>query len=232
MGRPLRILLPNLIFHVLNRGNNKQDVFLAPEDFDYYLWLLKRYKKEFEFKLYHFCLMPNHTHFLIEPTRYGSLPKFMQRITLAQTWFFNKKYNRVGHAWQGRYKSSLVDKDEYALHCGFYIEANPVRKSLVKKAEDWKWSSYRFYAFGEKDLMLKELIDVDPFYLQSGRDDGERQENYRSSFAGLMNEHFLKNIRNKLDEGIFGRLEFEKEMKEKFKIKSLRPRGRPGKEGK
>ncbi len=229
MGRPPRILLPNLVFHILNRGNNKQEVFREPEDFDYYLWLLKRYKKEFEFKLYHFCLMPNHTHFLIEPTREGSLPKFMQGITLAQTWFFNKKHGGVGHVWQGRYKSSLVDKDEYGLHCGFYIEANPVRKGLVARAEDWKWSSYKFYASREEDPLLKGLIDVDPFYLQLAEDFKGRQETYQNFFEGLMNDHFLENIRGRLSNGAFGRPAFIKEMVERFKVSSLRPRGRPKK---
>ncbi|MBU4299334.1 transposase [Patescibacteria group bacterium] len=75
MPRPLRITLPNLPFHVLNRGNNRQTVFREKEDFVYFVKLLKRYKKDLEFRLYHFCLMSNHTHFVIEPTIEGSLSK-------------------------------------------------------------------------------------------------------------------------------------------------------------
>ena len=85
MGRALRITVPNLPFHILNRGNNRQLVFREKEDFSYYLGLLKRYKKEFAFRLYHFILMPNHTHFQMEPTIEGSLSKIMQRLTLAHT---------------------------------------------------------------------------------------------------------------------------------------------------
>lgn len=232
MGRPLRILLPDLVFHVLNRGNNRQEVFKESEDYDYYLSLLDRYKKEFKFKLYHFCLMPNHTHFLIEPTIHGTLPKVMQRITLAQTWFFNKKYNQGGHVWQGRYKSSLVDKDEYFMHCSFYIEGNPIRAGLVEKPEDWKWSSYRLYTHGEENSLLKGLIDIDPFYLELDDNSNKRQEMYQNYFNGLMNEHLLRNVRAGLSQGVFGRPEFQEEAKERFKIASFRPRGRPKKEKK
>jgi len=230
MPRPLRITVPNLPFHILNRGNNRQIVFREGEDFVYFIKLLKRYKKELKFKLYHFCLMPNHIHFLIEPTIEGSLSKIMLRLTLAYTWYFNKKYNAVGHAWQGRYKSSLIDKEEYFLWCGLYVELNPVRAKLVARPEDWQWSSYRFYALGEIDPLIEGLIDVDPYFLELENNSKERQKKYRENMEGVLKEEFLKEIRGQLDEGIFGRLEFVREAKEMFKIKSLRPRGRPKKE--
>lgn len=230
MPRPLRITIPNLPFHVLNRGNNRQIVFREEEDFVYFVKLLKRYKKELKFKLYHFCLMPNHLHFVIEPTIEGSLSKIMLRLTLAYTWYFNHKYGGVGHAWQGRFKSSLLDKEDYFIWCGLYNELNPVRAGLVARPEDWRWSSYRFYAFGEIDPLMEGLIDIDPYYLQLGRSDDERQKKYRENVEGVMKEEFLKNIRKQLDRGIFGGVEFVKEMSERFKIKLPRPRGRPRQE--
>ena len=229
MPRPLRITVPNLPFHILDRGNNRQIVFREDEDFVYFLKLLKRYKKELKFKLYHLCLMSNHIHFLIEPTVEGSLPKIMMRLTLAYSSYFNKKYGGVGHVWQGRYKSSLIDKEDYFIWCGLYIELNPVRAKLVTQPEDWRWSSYNFYAFGEIDPLIENLIDVDPYYLQLGSSPGERQKRYRQNIEGVMEERFLKDIREKLNEGVFGNLNFIKEMKEKFKIRSLRSRGRPKK---
>ena len=231
MPRPLRITVPNFPFHILNRGNNRQVVFREEEDFVYFLKLLKRYKKELKFKLYHFCLMPNHSHFMIEPTIEGSLSKIMLKLTLAYTWYFNKKYRGVGHVWQGRYKSSLLDKEDYFIWCGLYNELNPTRAKLVERPEDWPWSSFRFYAFGEIDPLMAELIDMDPYYLELGSGPQERQKQYRENMEGVMKEEFLKNIREKLDEGVFGRSNFVEEMKKKFKIKSLRPKGRPeGKE--
>lgn len=119
MARPLRITIPNLPFHILNRGNNRQIIFREEEDYLYFLKLIKRYKKELKFKLCHLCLMPNHIHFIIEPTVEGSLSKIMMRLTLAYSSYFNKKYEEVGHVWQGRYKSSLIDKENYFIWCGF-----------------------------------------------------------------------------------------------------------------
>ena len=233
MPRPLRITVPNLPFHVLDRGNNRQIIFHDDEDFVYFLKLLKRYKKELKFKLYHFCLMSNHIHLMIEPTVEGSLPKIMMRLTLAYSSFFNKKYRGVGHVWQGRYKSSLVDKEDYFIWCGLYVELNPVRAGLVARPENWRWSSYNFYAFGKTDPLLEGLIDADPYYLKLGNTFQERQKKYREQMEGVVKEEaFLRNIRKKLDEGVFGKPSFIQEMKEKFKIKSLRPRGRPRKEKK
>lgn len=232
MPRPLRITVSNLPFHVLDRGNNRQTVFHQEEDFVYFLKLLKRYKKEFQFKLYHLCLMPNHIHLILEPILEGSLSKLMMRLTLAYSSYYNKKYRGVGHVWQGRYKSSLIDKEEYFIWCGLYVELNPVRAGLVVKPQDWRWSSYRFYAFGEVDPLMEGLIDVDPYYLELGSNSQECQERYRQNIEGVMKEKFLQDIRKKLDEGVFGRENFVREAKEKFKIKSLNPRGRPSKEGK
>ncbi|TRZ82881.1 transposase [bacterium] len=227
MARPLRITIANLPFHVIDRGNNRQTVFYEEEDFIYFLELLKRYKKELKFKLYHFCLMSNHIHLMVEPTIEDSLPKIMMRLTLAYSSYFNKKYKRVGHVWQGRYKSSLIDKDNYFIWCGLYVELNPVRAKMVTKPEDWQWSSYDFYAFKKTSPLIESLIDDDPYYLEIGDNSRERQERYRENVEGVMKEKFLESIRKRLDGGVFGREEFTRAMKEKFKIRSLRGRGRP-----
>jgi len=228
MARPLRITVANLPFHVLDRGNNRQVVFREEQDFAYFLKLLKKYKKELKFKLYHFCLMPNHIHLMIEPTADGSLPRIMMRLTLAYSSFFNKKYRGVGHVWQGRYKSSLIDKEDYFIYCGLYNELNPVRAGLTARPESWRWSSYGFYAFGDKTPLLDGLVDTDPYYLILGDTFQECQKRYRENIESVVREEaFLRNIRKKLDDGIFGKASFIQEMKEKFKIKSLRPRGRP-----
>jgi len=232
MGRALRIIVPNLPFHVLNRGNNRQLVFKDSEDFKYYLGLLIKYKKEFGFKLYHFILMPNHAHFLLEPTAEGSLPKFMQKITLAHTRYFNKKYQSIGHVWQGRYKSSLIDKEDYFIWCGLYIELNSVRARLAVLPEDWRWSSYNFYAFGKIDSLTENLIDVDPYYLKLGSTSQERQNRYREVVKEIIKEDSLKRIRKNLDGGVFGSDDFAKKIKEKFEGAFLGLRGRPRKEEK
>jgi putative transposase len=229
MARPLRITVPNLPFHVLDRGNNRQIIFHKQEDFIYFLKLLERYKRELKFKLYHFCLMPNHVHLVLEPTIEGSLPKIMMRLTLAYSWYFNKRYGGVGHVWQGRYKSSLIDKGNYFIWCGLYVELNAMRAGLVSKPEGWRWSSYRFYVSGEIDILMEGLIDIDPYYLELGNNARECQKKYQEDVAEVMNKVSLENIREKLDEGVFGKEDFARVAKERFKIGSLRSRGRPRK---
>jgi len=151
----------------------------------------------------------------------------MMRLTLAYSSYFNKKHGRVGHVWQGRYKSSLLDKEGYFIWCGLYVELNPVRAKLVEKPQDWRWSSYNFYAFGKGGPLIEELIDTDPYYFQLADNPEERQERYRKNIEGVMKEDFLRNIRQQLDEGVFGKQNFVQEMKEKFQIRSLKSRGRP-----
>jgi len=229
MPRLLRIITPNLPFHILNRGNNRQIIFLDEADFVHFIDLLKRFKRELRFKLYHFCLMPNHTHFVMEPTNESSLPKIMLKLTLAQTRYFNGKYKGVGHVWQGRYKSSLIDKDNYFIWCGLYTELNPVRAGLVRNPEDWKFSSFRYYGVGEENSLTENLIDIDPYYLELGASTEERSKKYLENMQSVIREDFLSNLRKGLDQGIFGRESFVREAKEKFKIGSLRPGGRPRK---
>lgn len=101
--------------------------------------------------------------------------------------------------------------------CGLYVELNPIRAGLAARLQDWRWSSYNFYAFGNKDPLIEEIIDVDPYYyLKLGDNHEERQKRYYQNVEGVMNERFLKDIREKLDEGVFGGLDFLKEMREKF----------------
>lgn len=229
MPRPLRIIIPNIPLHILNRGNNRQEVFKDEEDFEYFLNLLKRYKKELAFKLYHFCLMPNHTHFVLEPTIEKSLPKIMLKLTLSHTRYFNNKYKGVGHVWQGRYKSSLLGKENYFIWCGLYNELNPVRAKMVKHPKDWKHSSFNFYGGKEVSPLINGLIDVDPYYLRLSSIPERRKQIYLDNINKIIEENHLKYIRNNLDSGIFGKPEFIKEMKQKFNIGSLKKRGRPRK---
>jgi len=229
MPRPLRITAPNLPFHIIDRGNNKQAIFKESQDFLYLLKLIERYKKELEFKLYHLCLMPNHIHLMIEPTVEGSLPKIMMRITLAYSAYFNQKNKGVGHVWQGRYKSSLIGEEDYFITCALYTELNPVRAKMVIRPQDYQWSSYNFYAFGQAHPLIEKIIDFDPYYLKLGDNDSGRQKQYRENTSKVMKQDVLKNIRAQLYQGVYGEDDFVRDMKAKFKIGSLRKVGRPRK---
>ncbi len=201
MPRGPRITFDNALFHIVNRGNARQEIFHEPADFDKFAYILACYKDKFGFKMYHCCLMPNHIHFLWEIPKAEILSKAMQGITLSYTRFHHAKYKQVGHFWQGRFKNVLVEKESHAMHIGGYIEKNPVRAGLVKKPDDWKWSSFRFYAMGEpwgawivgEDSKKKwvDLIDSDSFYEELGDNPIERQKNYLN-FIGRIDDDAMK----------------------------------------
>jgi len=144
MPRTARITIENACYHIITRGNQKQLVFLEPQDYEKYLYLLTKYKKRYKFKLYCFCLMPNHVHLIIEVQDPLRLNKIMRSLNLGYTLYYNSKYKKVGHLWQDRFKSRVIEKDAYLLECINYIEANPVRAALVSDITRYQWSSYTF----------------------------------------------------------------------------------------
>ena len=162
-------------YHLIGRGNNRLSVFTIPGGYQTFKELLFEAKDEYPWKLSHYCLMPNHFHLLGQIHKGTDLPKLMQFLLHGYSRWYHKKADYVGHLWQGRYKSPLIEKESYFLECGRYIERNPVRADLVQKMEDHPWSSYRYYAFGEQN----RLIDEDPYYAQLGSDPTERQHQYR-----------------------------------------------------
>ena len=227
MPRTARIIIPNAFYHILNRGNNKEVIFTDDADFIFFLRQVKKYKDKFGLKIYHYCVMPNHCHFLVQTQGTQDLTKFMHAIMFVYAQYMQRKYNKGGHVWQGRYKSSLIEKEDYLLRCGYYIEDNPRRAMLVKELRDWPWSSYHFYAYGKSD----RIVDVDEDYTNLGKTLAERQLNYQYRMGELQagGPEEVSSIRKKLDRGIFGREMFLKEMVEKFQLKltGTKKLGRP-----
>ncbi len=154
MSKSGRVLLDNVFYHVMSRGNQKQKVFQETDDFEKYLALLKHYKRKFKFKLLAWCLMPNHVHLILDINNVSELRKIMQGLNIAYVRWFNTKYNKVGHIWQGRYKSKVIQKDRYILDCINYIEMNPVRANITQSPFDYIWSSFRARALDQKCQLL------------------------------------------------------------------------------
>jgi putative transposase len=176
MARPLRTQLPDDgVFHVICRGNNKAGIFRDDDDFHWFLSLLADTKKLLPFALFHYTLMSNHVHLAIKVRNNVSLTKIMKRINEKFSRYHKRKYGYVGHLWQGRFKSLLIDSDAYLLTCGIYIELNPVRAGLVSRSEAYPWTSYRFYARGEGNA----LVDPNPLYETLGSSEEGRQCEYR-----------------------------------------------------
>ncbi len=138
MSRQPRIAPPNFIYHVITRGNNKQKTFFEDKDYEYYLHLLDKYKNRYKFALYHYVLMNNHVHLMIEPTEKGTLSEIMKSINLSYVIYFRKQYGGIGHFWQDRFKSLLISNERYLLKCASYIELNPVKAGFVKNPKDYK----------------------------------------------------------------------------------------------
>ena len=141
MARPLRIEFPGAVYHVTSRGNAKQAIFLDDEDRGGFLDLLSIVVERFNWLCHAYCLMGNHYHLLIETPK-GNLSKGMRELNGVCTQGFNQRYRRVGHLFQGRYKAIIVEKDNHLLSLCRYVVLNPARAGLIKKPEQWRWSSY------------------------------------------------------------------------------------------
>ena len=144
MPRIGRVVAPNMPHHVVQRGHNRNAVFVGDGDYCYYLDTLGNWARQLQVKVYAWCLMTNHVHLLLDPgDDVKSIGLLMKRLAGRQTRFVNKQENRTGSLWDGRYKMSIVDSDEYFLQCCRYIELNPVKAKMVIRPADYRWSSYR-----------------------------------------------------------------------------------------
>ena len=141
MPRIARIIAIDYPHHIVQRGNNRQQIFFDDQDYGFYRKLLKKYSSEGVLPINSYCLMNNHVHILATPRTLNSLAKMMQKLSLRYTQYVNKKYKRTGRLWESRFFSSIVDKDTYIWTVCKYIERNPVRAHIVQFPHEYKWSS-------------------------------------------------------------------------------------------
>ena len=169
------ILADGGYYHIVARGNGKRPIFRCKKDYNAFIGITQLYLKKFPVRLYHYCLMKNHVHFLVQIMDSFALPKFMQGILQKYAFYFIQKYDSPGHLFQNRYKCYLINEDSYLLECARYIERNPLRAKIVDNLSDYLWSSFNFYTKGIPDVMI---LNVNPRYLQFGSIVKERRENY------------------------------------------------------
>src|SRR5688572_1973864 len=115
MGRPLRPVADGLVYHALNRGNNRQAVFGDAADFATFLRALRQTRRRYPFALYAYCLMPNHFHLVLAPGAGQSVSRILQSLTVAHTWHYHRRAASSGHVWQGPFKSPVIQEDEHLL---------------------------------------------------------------------------------------------------------------------
>ncbi len=170
MPRPPRIDVGGYIYHIINRATARAQIFFNEEDYLLFESVLEQAQAKFGMRILSYCIMPNHWHLILFPVKDGEISKFMKWLagTHTQRWHAMHKTAGAGHIYQGRYKSFLVDKDTYLLQLLRYIERNPLRGHLVRKAEKWRWSSLwvRIYGSTEQQKILSPLpIDLPKNYI-------------------------------------------------------------------
>ncbi len=223
MPRIARAIAGGFPHHVIQRGNNKEKVFFEKEDRERYLSLLKKYSGKWDSPILAYCLMSNHVHLLTRPDMEKSLYKMMQGVTLCYTQYVNRTYKRTGRLWESRYHSCIVDKERYLWAAARYIEQNPLRAKMVKRVEEYPYSSARAHIIGARDEVLGEELF----------EERQRKDYIKFIRAGIPEEE-TNNIRYHTRTGRpFGSEEFIKKIEKKLERKFiLLSPGRPKKKRK
>lgn len=215
MARLPRFILPGQPQHVIQRGNNRQNIFRAKGDYQYYLEKLTDAAEKHDCQIHAYVLMTNHVHLLITPQTENGIGKMMQMIGRYYVQYFNKKYKRTGTLWEGRYKATLIGTEDYLLTCMRYIELNPVRaKGMVSHPSDYLWSSYSFNALGQNDALITAYLE----YECLGKTEKERQTAYQHLFRAHIPEMTIEAIREATNKAwVLGSSRFKKRMSKKMK---------------
>lgn len=154
MARLPRLSLPGYPHHVIQRGNNRQAIFVAPPDYMALLAVLEDSAKRFDVAIHAYVLMSNHFHLLATPHTPEGLPRMMQAVGRSYVRYFNKTQQRTGTLWEGRYKSTLIQSNRYLLACMVYLDLNPVRAGIVAHAQEYPWSSHAHYIGQQVDRLV------------------------------------------------------------------------------
>ena len=198
MPRRPRVKLVGHPQHVVQRGHNREACFFAEEDYRFYLHWLREGAKKYDCAIHAYVLMTNHVHLLLTPGAIASLPRLMQSLGRRYAQYINHSYRRSGSVWEGRYKSSLIQAEDYLLACQRYIELNPVRADMVADPGQYRWSSYRWHGLGEPN----ELIADHPLYCALGRSEADRRGAYRDLLRAHLEEAALDEIRKAVQQGL------------------------------
>lgn len=178
MARAARPVVTGLPLHVIQRGNNRQPVFLDDQDRRDYLRCLSDASIEHGLSIHAYVLMDNHVHLLCTPEQDGALSAAMQALGRRYVRHFNRRHGRTGTLWEGRFRSSLVEADRYLLACHRYIELNPVRAGRVDDPRAWPWSSHRHHV----GLSVDPLVRPHPLLYSLGNTPFERESAYQRLF--------------------------------------------------
>ncbi len=181
MARLPRIVIPNQPLHIMHRGNNRQAIFESDEDMIRIKEDIQHSLQKSHCYLHTYVIMTNHLHLLITPEDKTQLAVFMQSMANRYVRFFNAKHHRTGTIWEGRFKSCLVDSEQYLFTLYKYIEMNPIKAGMVEVLSDYPWSSYAYNALGQDD----DLITEHSVYHALGDTTQQRCDAYKNLFDSL-----------------------------------------------
>ena len=228
MARKPRFSLPGVPQHVIQRGNDRKPCFFANGDYRLYLDYLAEAANKFDCHVHAYVLMTNHAHLLVTPQSEHSIAHLMQRLGQRYVRAINTLYKRTGTLWEGRYKASLVDSENYLLTCMRYIELNPVRAGMVSHPAEYAWSSYRHNAQG----MADPAITPHRLYQQLAASPQSRCTAYRGLFASCIEPEQLDEIRHTVkQELVLGSTSFKRQIECMLQRQvTEKPKGRPRKD--
>ncbi len=198
MARLPRISLPGIPLHIVQRGNNRQACFGSDEDFAAYARWLGEYAEKLSVAIHAWVFMTNHVHLLLTPQTEQGVSRLMQTLGRYYVRYFNYTYKRTGTLWEGRFKSCVVQAEDYLLICQRYIELNPVRAGMVQGPGDYTWSSFRANGWGQP----ARLWTPHDSYRRLGKTQAERAAAYRELFRGHLDAKMLTQIRQASNQGL------------------------------
>lgn len=224
MARLPRFVLVGHPQHVIIRGNNREPIFYAKEDYLFYLEKLKLACEKHDCELHAYVLMTNHVHLLITPHKEDGISKTIQMLGRYYVQYFNYMYQRTGTLWEGRYKATLIDSEYYALSCYRYIELNPVRADMVEHPAEYPWSSYRYNALAEDN----DLLVAHDLYKRLGKTREKRCAGYRALFDVVVGQKIIEEIREATNKSwVLGSDYFKERIEDKLN-RPMKPRQKGG----
>jgi len=203
MARQPRQSIPDVALHVIQRGNNRVACFRHDSDFLLYLAQLRHLAPIAGCAIHAYCLMPNHVHLLLTPSREDSCSQLMKQLGQRYAQYFNKRYGRTGTLWEGRFRSCIVNTASYLIACYRYIELNPVRAGIVSHPSLYPWSSYALNTSGEAAC---HALSPHAEFVALASTEGGRAAAYKTLLDQDLEPTVIDAIRNATNTGLPGEL--------------------------
>lgn len=227
MPRKPRFFVKDMAVHIVQRGHSRNPVFFENSDHQIYLDFLYDASRRHKCDIHAYVLMTNHIHLLVTPGNTEGISRLMQAVNRLYVPHFNYTYGTSGSIWEGRFKASLINDEEYLLTCMRYIELNPVRANMVRLPDEYCWSSYGYNALGD----LNELITPHSIYQAIGSNMEQRLASYKALFKNHLDTDAIADIRKSCQTGTpLGNDRFREKIEQQLNCKvGHSARGRPSK---